>query len=419
MPSVRQRRAARGAHMRSAVTPAVAFAAAPTARTTLRGWVAVAAVAVAVFAVTTTEMMPVGVLPSIARDLHVSEGQAGLNVTLYGVLAGLLAPVATVLTGRIHRRTLLLTILAVFTAGNALSACSHHYALFMVSRFTCGLIHGLMWAIVASVAIRLVADRDAVRATAVVFSGISLALVLGVPCGTFLGSIVGWRWAFAVLSGLCGVTLVFVRLLLPLLPSEQSLSFSDLMPLLRSERVRRVLIVTAAIVVGNYSAYTYVAPFLGEARGINAGLIGVFLLCYGVAGVAGNFVSAALIDRFRTIRPVLAGLTAVMTVGVLLLMVPTRSLVVIALWMGVWGAAYSALPVALQTLVLRVSDRRSGEATTSLYVLVFNCAIAIGALVGGIAIDSGGPSVSMFAGAACCAASLVAICVVREAAAAS
>lgn len=108
-----------------------------------------------------------------------------------------------------------------------------------------------------------------------------------------------------------------------------------------------------------------------------------------------------------------------MTVGVLLLMVPTRSLVVIALWMGVWGAAYSALPVVLQTLVLRVSDRRSAEAATSLYVLVFNCAIATGALVGGIAIDGGGPSVSMFAGASCCAASLVAICVVREAAAAS
>ncbi|MEU9808957.1 MFS transporter [Mycobacterium sp. NPDC050853] len=388
---------------------------AATAKTTPRKWMAVATVGVAVFAVTTTEMTPMGLLPSIAGDLHVSEGQAGLSVTLYGVLAGLLAPATTVLTGRIDRRTLLLTILAVFTVGNALSAASHNYALFMVSRFTCGLIHGLMWAIVASVAIRLVADRDAVRATAVVFSGISLALVLGVPCSAFLGSILGWRWAFALLSALCALTFVLVRLLLPALPSQRSFAFSDLVPLLKSKSVRRALIVTAGVVIGNYSAYTYIAPFLSGARGINDGLIGALLLSYGIAGVAGNFASAALLNRFRTIRPVLAGLTVVMTAGVLLMMIPTYSLLAIALWMAVWGAAYSALPVALQTLVLRVSDKRSGEATTSLYVLVFNCAIAVGALFGGIAIDSGGPRMPMLAGAMFCAASLVAICVIREA----
>lgn len=395
-------------------TQASDLASATEAKTTIRKWLAVATVGVAVFAVTTTEMMPMGLLPSIARDLHVSEGQAGLSVTLYGILAGLLAPATTVLAGRIDRRTLLLTILAVFTVGNALSAASLNYALFMVSRFTCGVIHGLMWAIVASVAIRLVADRDAVRATAAVFSGISLALVLGVPCGAFLGSILGWRWAFALLSALCGLTCVLIRLLLPSLPSRRSFAFSDLAPLLKSKPVRRVLIVTAGIVIGNYSAYTYIAPFLGEARGINAGLIGVFLLCYGIAGVAGNFASAALLNRFRTVRPVLAGLTVVMTAGVLLMMIPTYSLLLVALWMIIWGASYSALPVALQTFVLRVSDRQSGEATTSLYVLVFNCAIAGGALFGGVVIDSGGPNAPMLTGAIFCATTLAAICAIRE-----
>lgn len=385
------------------------------AKTTSRKWMAVATVGLAVFAVTTTEMTPMGLLPSIARDLRVSEGQAGLSVTLYGLLAGLLAPATTVITGRIDRRTLLLTVLAVFTVGNALSAVSHTYALFMVSRFTCGVIHGLMWAIVSSVAIRLVVDRDAVRATAAVFSGISLALVLGVPCSAFLGSILGWRWAFALLSALCALTFVLIRMLLPALPSQRSFAFSDLVPLLKSKPVRAVLIVTASIVVGNYSAYTYIAPFLSEARGIDAGLIGSFLLCYGIAGVTGNFASAALLNRFRAMRPVLAGLTVVMTAGVLLLMIPTYSLLLIALWMVIWGVAYSALPVALQTLVLRVSDKGSGEATTSLYVLVFNCAIAAGALFGGIAIDTGGPNVPVLAGAMFCAASLAAICVIREA----
>lgn len=384
------------------------------ATTQLRSWTAVAMVSVAVFAVTTTEMTPMGLLPDIARDLRVTEGQAGLSVTLYGLLAGLLAPVTTVLTGRVDRRALLLAILAVFTVGNALSAMSTTYVMFMASRFISGLIHGLMWAIVASVAIRLVADQHAVRATAVVFSGISVALVLGVPCSAFLGNALGWRWAFGLLSGLCALTFILLRVLLPALPSRQAFTFGDLRPLLRSKAVRAVLIVTAGVVIGNYSSYTYIAPFLSDSRGVNAGLIGAFLLCYGIAGVAGNFASAAALNRFSTIRPVLAALAAIVTAALLLLLIPVHSAVWLAAWMVIWGASYSALPVALQTLVLRVSDGNNGEATTSLYVLVFNCAIGAGALVGGIAIDTSGPQMPMLTGATFCAVSVVATCLIRE-----
>lgn len=316
----------------------------PPATSPLRSWTAVVIVSLAVFAVTTTEMTPMGLLPDIARDLRVTEGQAGLSVTLYGLLAGLLAPVTTVLTGRLDRRTLLLAILAVFTAGNAMSAASTTYAMFMASRFTNGLIHGLMWAIVASVAIRLVADQHAVRATAVVFSGISVALVLGVPCSAFLGNALGWRWAFALLSGLCAVIFVLLRVLLPALPSRRTFTFKDLGPLLKSKAVRAVLIVTAAVVIGNYSAYTYIAPFLTDSRGVSAGLIGAFLLCYGVAGVAGNFASAALLNRFSTIRPVLAGLAVIVTAALLLLLIPAHSAVWLALWMMIWGLLTQRCP---------------------------------------------------------------------------
>ncbi|BBZ28895.1 MFS transporter [Mycolicibacterium madagascariense] len=374
---------------------------------------AVVIVAVAVFAVTTTEMTPMGLLPQIANDLHVTDGQAGYSVSLFGVLAGLLAPFTAIVTGRVGRRTLLLIILAVFTLGNALSALSSTYALFMGSRLTCGLIHGLLWSIVASVAIRLVAPRDAVRATAAVFSGISVALVLGVPCGAFIGHAVGWRWTFVVLSCACALTFVVLRLVLPSLPSRQAFTFGELMPLIRSKTVGNVLIITACVVVGNYSAYTYIAPFLSEARGIDARLIGAFLLCYGIAGVAGNFAAAALLTRFRAIRPILTGLSLTVTATLLLLLIPSHSPAWAALGMMIWGASYSALPVALQTLVLRVAGRRHGEATTSLYVLVFNCAIAAGALLGGIAIDRAGPLAPTLVGAVASAASLIGISLVQ------
>jgi predicted MFS family arabinose efflux permease len=372
-----------------------------------RNWLGVVVVGVAVFTVTTTEMSPMGLLPSIAHDLNVSEGRVGLSVTLYGILAGLLAPLATILAGRIDRRTLLLVILVVFTASNTLSASAHTYPVFMASRLLAGVIHGLMWAIVASIAIRLVADVDAVRATAAVFSGISLALVLGVPASAFLGGLLGWRSAFVALAILSGATLILIRTLLPALPSTTIFGFADLIALRRNNSLRRVLTITALIVVANYSAYTYIAPFLHDARGLALTLIGPFLLAYGIAGVAGNFAAGALLARKRTVRAVLVVLASVFTVALLSLQFAVWP-IVLAATIAIWGASYSAIPVALQTLVLRLAGSSAGEATTSLYVLVFNCSIAAGALTGGIAIDAVGPVLPALVGAGFCALGLLA-----------
>ncbi|GAA4396509.1 MFS transporter [Tsukamurella soli] len=364
-------------------------------------------VGLAVFVVTTTEMEPMGLLPSIAHDLGVSEGRVGLSVTLYGIVAGLLAPVVTVVTGRVDRRTLLVSILVVSAAGNALSAVAQNFVTFMVSRFVSGLIHGLLWAIVASVAVRLVPRRNAVRATAEVFSGISAALVLGVPVGAFIGSVVGWRWVFALLSSVCALVLVLVVALLPALPSAGAFEFSDLRPLVRSSVVRGVLLITATVVVGNYAAYTYVAPLLLE-RGIGAGLVGCFLLCYGVSGLVGNLAAGVLLSRSRSMRPVLIGLTTTLTAALLLIGV-AHSSSSLAVLLAVWGLSYAALPVALQTMVLRATENGSGEATTSIYVLVFNCSIAAGASVGGVAVGAVGPSAAVSTGVLFCAIGVVAV----------
>lgn len=381
--------------------------------TTLRGWMPVVIVAVAVFAVTTTEMVPMGMLPDIARDLRVSEAKAGLSVSLFGVLAGLLAPVVTVLTGRVDRRTLVLTILAVFVAGNALSALAQSYVVFMASRFVEGTIHGLMWAIVAVVAIRLVADHDGVRATALVFSGISIALVLGVPLGAFIAGAWGWRWTFALLAALCAMTFALVLATVPRLPSQRSFGFGDLFGLLRSPRLRRVLLLTGTVVIGNYAAYTFVAPLLADS-GISPGMIGPFLLCYGVAGVVGNFAAGALLSRSISVFPLLLGLTCALALALLLTAFTSASPLLLVL-LTAWGLSYSALPVVLQTLVLRAAGDGAGEATTSIYVLVFNCSIAGGAFAGAVAIDSGGPTVPVLVGAAFAAAGAVVICLLSRA----
>ncbi|MFF0608038.1 MFS transporter [Nocardia tengchongensis] len=380
--------------------------------TTRRAWASVWALGFAVFVVTTTEMAPVGLLPEIAHDLDVSSGSAGVAVTAFGLVAGLLAPVSTVVSGRFDRRALLLTILSVFTAGNLLSALSSSYGLFILSRLVTGVIHGLMWSIVAAIAIRLVQPKDGVRATAIAFSGISVALVLGVPLGSSIGNIGGWRAAFGALAVLSLLSLLVVFLFVPRLPVVESVAWSDFRRLAGSRALLAALVVTCVVVVGNYAAYTYVAPFLIDERHIASSMIGPYLLLYGIAGVAGNFISGFALDRLGSPAKVLVALGLAVVVSLVLLpLLNSRYAVVVLL--VVWGAAYSGLPVALQTLVLR-SGGDSGQAATSTYVLVFNCSIAMGALLGGFAIDTSGASAPIWTGAAFCLLSvLVSLMVTR------
>lgn len=241
------------------------------------------------FAFTTTEMVPIGLLPAMSRDLHVSEGTVGLSVTLYGAIAGLFAPVLTVATRRVDRRLLLLLVLVVFVAGNAFTALSSSYTVLMVSRLLTGFAHGVMWSIAASIAIRLVPPDRAVRATAVVFSGISIASVVGVPLGTFIGGLSGWRAAFWVIAGAGVAILAAAAFLLPTLAPRAVVRRAELPRLLRDGNLRIATLVTAAMVVGHFAAYTYVAPFLEQDAGIPSDWVSALLLLYGVAGVAGNF----------------------------------------------------------------------------------------------------------------------------------
>lgn len=370
-------------------------------------------VALGVFAVTSTEMMPIGLLPDIAADLGASEGHVGLSVTLYGVLAGLLAPVLTSAFRRLDRRALLLLILATFTVGNAATALAVNYPMLMASRLIIGLIHGVLWSIVASIAVRLVRPDRAVQATAIVFSGISLALVLGVPVGALIGHFLGWRSAFWILAALTALTFTLLAALLPSLPPTGSPAARELPRLLRIRNLRVAVALTSVVVIGNYAAYTYITPFLRDHARIDADWVSGLLLCYGIAGVVGNFVGARFADGGRPPRKVLVTFVAVLC-GSLILLVPAGAWTLgVTTLLIVWGAAYSALPVILQTLVFRsVPDSR--EAATSIYVLAFNVSIALGALAGGVAIDAAGPVLPIMVGAVFCASSMAAALLLRD-----
>lgn len=362
----------------------------------VRRWFAVAAVGTGVFAFTTTEMVPIGLLPAMSGDLRVSEGTVGLSVTLYGAIAGVFAPVLTAATRRVDRRLLLLLVLAVFVAGNAFTALSSSYGVLMVSRLLTGFAHGVMWSIAASIAVRLVPPAQSVRATAVVFSGISIASVVGVPFGTFVGGLSNWRTAFWSIAAIGVLILGTAAFLLPPMAPRAVVRLAELPRLLRDRNLRIATLVTAAMVTGHFAAYTYVAPFLEQDAGIPSHWVSGLLLLYGVAGVVGNFAGGAAAAR---------ALRATTLACVLLLATAVVLLVANGSWhpgtvflLLVWGIAYTALPVCLQTLVF-ASAPKAAEAATSLYICAFNVSIALGALVGGWFVDASGPSSVMFLGA--------------------
>ncbi|MBA4025691.1 MAG: MFS transporter [Gordonia sp.] len=369
---------------------------------------AVAALGLSVFVVTTAEMMPVGLLPYLSADFAVSEGIAGLTVTLYGVVAGVFAPILTAVTRRIDRRSLIMLILSVFVAGNIVTALASNFVVLLVCRLAVGFVHGLLWSVMAAIAVRLVAPRYAVRATSFVFSGISLALVLGVPLGSVIGDRLDWRAAFWILVVLSAAALAMVAVAMPRMAPTGGVALREIPTLFAVTNLRIAVAVTALVVVANYAAYTYIAPYLIDDVGIDKTAVGALLLGYGIAGLAGNLVSGSIVARSESLRPVLAAYLAALSISLILLVASGSWTIAVCVLVIVWGGAYSAVPIALQTLVLRSAADR-GEAATSLYVLVFNSSIAAGALFGGLAIDRAGASAPLILGAIVCLIALVVV----------
>ncbi|MFJ9849359.1 MFS transporter [Streptomyces sp. NPDC101150] len=393
--------------------PAAPAVTAPTDTSAARGplvsWLAVTALTLGIFSIVTTEILPIGLLTAIAADFRVSDGTAGLMMTLPGLLAAVAAPTVTVATARLDRRLMLGALTLLLALANFLAAAAPLYWLVLLSRVLVGITIGGFWSIGVGLADRLVRPESAPRATALIFSAVPLGSVLGVPAGTFLGDLAGWRAAFLAMGILTTAVLVMLMLLLPPLPAVRPTRLTALRALLRGARVRFSLLTTFLIVLAHFGAYTYVTPFLGEVTRVGPGLVTVFLLVYGAAGVLGNFLGGAAVARrpratFGAAAGALSGATLLLPVfgrwepGAIALLI-------------VWGLAYGAVPVSSQTWFAR-SAPRSPEAASVLFTASFQATISLGALAGGLVVDRASPSAVMMLGGA--TAALMAVTVWRH-----
>jgi predicted MFS family arabinose efflux permease len=359
---------------------------APTrpSRSPLTSWLAVVSVMTGIFAIVTTEILPIGLLTPIASTFGISAGTAGLTMTLPGLLAAVAAPSLTVVTARLDRRFMLCALMLLLAVADFLAAAAPAYWVMMLSRALVGLTIGGFWSIGAGLAVRLVRREQAGTATAVIFSAVPLGSVLGVPAGTLIGHLAGWRMAFVVMGLLSLGVFVALLVLLPSLPAGQPTRLSVLRGLLSDGGIRLALLATVLIVLAHFGAYTYVTPFLLQVTQVSAGSVTTYLLVYGVAGIAGNFLAGAALSRHpratsMTAAALLATATALLpvaggaTAGALTLLV-------------IWGLAYGAVPVCSQTWFAR-SAPHAPEAASILFTSSFQATLSLGALAGGVVVD--------------------------------
>ncbi|MEU7178385.1 MFS transporter [Streptomyces celluloflavus] len=350
-----------------------------------------------IFSIVTTEILPIGLLTSIGSSFTISDGMAGLMMTMPGFLAAISAPLVTVATGRIDRRLMLGAFVLVLALANFLAAVASSYWLVLISRVMVGVTIGGFWSIGAGLAGRLVPAESVGRATSVIFSAVPLGSVLGVPLGTFIGDIAGWRTTFLAMGFFTLCVLVMLLLTVPALPAGRVTRLNVLAGMLRSLNTRFALMVTFLVVLAHFGTYTYVTPFLEQVTHLSSGLITVFLLVFGAAGIAGNFLGGSAVVRYP--RATFAAAAAMIAGATLLLPVLGKwDLGALAL-LTVWGVAYGAVPVCSQTWFTKASPD-SPEASSVLFTASFQATISLGALVGGGVVDHSSSALVMTLGGA-------------------
>ncbi|HEU5027448.1 MAG TPA: MFS transporter [Spirillospora sp.] len=357
---------------------------------------AVLAVAAATFLVVTSEMLPVGLLTSIGPDLGASAGTAGLAMTVPGLVAALCAPVLSAATARLDRRAVLAGLAGLLAAADLGSAAAPGLPALLASRILVGVAIGGVWAIAGGLAARLVPERSVGAATSLIFGGIAVASVAGVPAGTLIGDLAGWRAAFAVAGALSLAACAALAALLPPLPATGAARPRDMARVVRAPGARTGLVVTFLLVSGHFAAYTYVRPVLERVSGVDPDLISTLLLVYGVAGIAGNFAAGTAAARGP--RRTLLAITALLAPAVLLFPIAGRAPIPAVALLVLWGAAYGGVSVTLQTWLLRAVPPHAAEPASALFVAAFNLAISLGALAGGRVADTAGETGALWLG---------------------
>ncbi|MDX8437359.1 MFS transporter [Mesorhizobium abyssinicae] len=370
-------------------------------------WGAVVSLALGVFGLVTAEFLPASLLTRLAQDLGVSEGAAGQAVTATAVVGAIAAPTMAIVTKRLDRRLVMWMLTVLLIVSNLLAAFASSLTMLLLARVVLGVALGGFWSMSAAMALRLVPMRLMPRAMSIILTGVSVATVTAAPVGAYVGDVWGWRTAFMIAAVVGALALLVQLATIPRLPPAGVASVRTLLEVLKRPMIRAALLVVLLVASGHFAGFTYVRPYLEVVPVLPIETISLVLLGYGIGGFFGNFAGGFMAERNLKAAVALAPLLIALSALVLLTL--GASPVTAAIAVAAWGFAFGAVPVGLQTWLVRAAPDEA-ESAGGLMVATFQVAIALGAVFGGLLVDHAGvASAFAYCGIATLLAALVAV----------
>ncbi len=335
---------------------------------------------VGAFAIGMTEFVIMGILPNVAEDLHVTISAAGQLITMYALGVAVGAPILTLLTHRIPQKKLLIFLMLLFIAGNGISVLAPNYAVLMGARVLTALTHGTFFGVGAVIAAGLVRPDKRAGAVSLMMAGLTIANILGVPLGTYIGQHMGWRSSFGAIAIMGVIALIGVILLIPRLPQEKATGIRQQMAALANPKLMVFLLICALGNAGLFAVFTYIAPLLVDITGFAERSVTWILILFGIGVTVGNIVGGKLADW--KLMPSILGTYAVIVLALTTLTFTIHSEIAALLTIFVWGAGSFAVMPGLQVRIMSIAKGAPALASTSSHS-AGNLGNAVGAFVGG------------------------------------
>ncbi|WP_079912237.1 MFS transporter [Paenibacillus sp. 32352] len=354
-----------------------------------RSTLALLALAISAFAIGTTEFISVGLLPLIAQDLQISITTSGLTVTLYALGVTFGAPILTSLTSGLSRKTLLIWIMIVFITGNAIAATSSGIGVLLAARVITAFSHGVFMSIGSTIAADLVPENRRASAISIMFSGLTVATVTGVPLGTFLGQQLGWRAAFIAIAAVGLAALLANVVLVPscLRPGTKT-RLQEQIKIITHGRLLLAFAITALGYGGTFVVFTYLSPLLHEITGFPESTVALLLLLYGIAIAIGNVIGGKAANRKPITALFYMFILQFVVLAALTFTAPYKAAGLLTIFlMGL--LAFMNVP-GLQVYVVMLAERfvpKAIDVASAVNIAAFNAGIAIGAYLGGVVVN--------------------------------